>query len=55
MLSKWCSSHIKSRKNGKKFANNKKKLGPKGAGMTVVSRGTEYPLLHEILHTVSVM
>ena len=54
MLSKWCSSHIKSRKNGKKFAN-KKKLGPKGAGMTVVSRGTEYPLLHEILHTVSVM
>ena len=29
MLSKWCSSHIKSRKNGKKFANNKKKTGAK--------------------------
>ena len=26
---------------------------PKGAGMTGVSRTTEYPLLYEILHTVS--
>lgn len=25
----------------------------KGAGMTGVSRWIEYPLLHEILHTVS--
>ena len=25
----------------------------KDAGMTGVSRGIEYPLLHEILHTVS--
>ena len=29
------------------------KLGPKRAGMTGVSRGIEYPLLHEILYTVS--
>ena len=27
--------------------------GEKGAGMTGVSKGIEYPLLHEILHTVS--
>ena len=26
---------------------------PKGAGMTEVSGGIEYPLLYEILHTVS--
>ena len=26
---------------------------PKGAGMIGVSRGIEYPLLHEILYTVS--
>ena len=25
----------------------------KGAGMTGVNRGIQYPLLHEILHTVS--
>ena len=24
---------------------------PRGAGMTGVSRGIDYPLLHEILHT----
>ena len=28
-------------------------LGPEWAGMTGVIRGTEYPLLHEILLTVS--
>ena len=28
-------------------------LYPKGAKMTGVSTGTEYSLLHEILHTVS--
>ena len=28
-------------------------MGPKGAGMTGVSKVIEYPLLQEILHTVS--
>ena len=29
------------------------KLEPKGAGMTGVSKGIEYPLFHEIIHAVS--
>lgn len=28
-------------------------MGPKGAGLTMVSRETGYPLFHEKLHTVS--
>ena len=35
------------------YRNQSIDLGPKGAGTTGVSRGIEYPLLHEMLQTVS--